>query len=327
MPFADTSLRDEYAAAVERVAGRTLDALRCAGGAAALTDRSSRPPSPSSPPSPPPPSSSFRAADGGSPGFPGFPPLDGSGPPDGSGRPDGTGSSVGTGTGTRDGGGADDGSRAVLAAVRVIGPDVFAPRLLAAAGPDETTADLVARARQAFPVTAAGRHDTGRPVADRPAADGSGHDRSGGADAGADRAEAAHLVAVWQDWACARLLGHPEPVPDLLPRTSPEDWPAWSVRMARLSALALPGFDSPLHRSARAHSLALSRGAVRSMLRRDHRTAARLTRWLAWLRADGTTLPLEVEPLLDRLCAVGDGSARTGLELAIGIRLSNGAPA
>lgn len=34
MPFADTSLRDEYAAAVERVAGRVLDALPGGGGPA-----------------------------------------------------------------------------------------------------------------------------------------------------------------------------------------------------------------------------------------------------------------------------------------------------
>ncbi|MFD0569188.1 hypothetical protein ACFQ0T_07840 [Kitasatospora gansuensis] len=41
MPVTDSSLRDEYAAAVERVAGRALDALTGGGRAVALTDPTS----------------------------------------------------------------------------------------------------------------------------------------------------------------------------------------------------------------------------------------------------------------------------------------------
>ncbi|MGW6915243.1 hypothetical protein ACWGB8_15715 [Kitasatospora sp. NPDC054939] len=228
MPFADTSLRDEYAAAVERVAGRTLDALRGAGGAAALAD-------------------------------PGQPVP-----------------------------------RSLLAAARVLGPDLFAPQLLGGAPPDDDTAALADAALRAFPA--------------QPVPAGPGQD---------PEQDPARLVGAWQAWATARLLGHPAPPPEYAPAPRPHAWQPWSVRMAQLSALALPGLDSPLHRIARAHPQALARGAVRSMLRRDHRTTVRLARWLAWHRAEGKPLPLDVEPLLERLHFVGDGSARTGLELAV----------
>ncbi|KJY39482.1 hypothetical protein VR45_02550, partial [Streptomyces sp. NRRL S-495] len=114
------------------------------------------------------------------------------------------------------------------------------------------------------------------------------------------------------------------PRPGRAPLPEPYAWQAWSVRMAQLSALALPGLDGPVHDAAREHTLALARGAVRSVLRCDQRVAARLTRWLAWLAADGRDLPLEVEPMLERIRAVGDGSARTALELAVAERLLTG---
>ncbi|MEV5428210.1 hypothetical protein [Streptomyces sp. NPDC052701] len=47
--------------------------------------------------------------------------------------------------------------------------------------------------------------------------------------------------------------------------------------MTRLALLALPGPDGPVHAAVRAESLALAGGAVRAVLRRDHRAAARLT--------------------------------------------------
>ncbi|MGW4895774.1 hypothetical protein ACWEQL_26465 [Kitasatospora sp. NPDC004240] len=262
MPFAETSLRDEYAAAVERVAGRTLDALRGVGGTGALADD----------------------------------------PAPGSSR------------------------KPLLAAVRVLGPDLLAPRLLAGREPDGPTALLLAEAREAFPAPA---HPAPAypPPLEPPTLGPAVLEPAVLEPPAVEAADSAAQVAAWQDWATGHLLGHPVPPPEPVPGPRPYAWQEWSVRMARLSALALPGLDGPVHRTARAHTLDLSRGAVRSMLRRDHRMAARLTRWLAWSESQGVPLPLEVEPLLRRIVQVGDGSARTALELAIAARLSNGAPA
>ncbi|QKW18227.1 hypothetical protein HUT16_03355 [Kitasatospora sp. NA04385] len=226
MPFAETPLRDEYAAAVEHLARRTLDALR---------DDTAAPP----------------------------PPLDAAAP------------------------------RPLLAAARVLGPDLFAPRLLAGAGPDGPTAALLAEARRTLPPPAA-------------------------------PSEQAALVLAWQDWAAGRLLGDGAPPPPAPPGPAELGWQTWSVRMAQLSGLALPTLDGPVHDGARAHALALARGTVRSLLRRDPTTAARLARWLAWTGAEGLPPHLEVEPVLDRIRLAGDGSARTALGLAVAHRLLAG---
>ncbi|MCG6495995.1 hypothetical protein [Kitasatospora sp. A2-31] len=264
MPFADTSLRDEYAAAVERVAGRVLDALRGAAGPA-------------------------------SPGRPG------------DGTPDGPPNSPSPDVPLLE----SPLSRAELAAVRVLGPDVFAPRLLHGLLPDRPTALAVALALEAFPAPAPGTTD----------------DPSDGA-----------AAASWRDRATLDLLalgghsgGHPDGQPVSAPRPAarpgpppapvPEPallgWPRWSVAMARLSPLALPDLGGPIHDLARRHALALARGAARSMMRRDLRTAARIARWLAWTVANGAPEHLEVAPVLDRVRAAGDGSARIALEVAI----------
>ncbi|WP_406111687.1 hypothetical protein [Kitasatospora purpeofusca] len=269
MPTADLALRDEYAAAVERLAGHTLDALRGAGGAVAPA-----------------------------PAFPGTGPL----------------------------------PRPVLAAARVLGPDVLAPQALGATGPDEQAVLLLTEAHRAFPPSA---------FPSSPATPPSGVSPSS---ADEERAAGAALVTAWRDWGTAVLLAralgpaadalfpgatdeHADPGaprPGHAPHPEPYAWQSWSVRMAQLSALALPGLDGPVHDAAREHSLALARGAVRSLLRCDQRVAARLTRWLAWLAADGQELPLEVEPMLERIRTVGDGSARTALELAVAERLLTG---
>ncbi|MFI9326865.1 hypothetical protein ACIGZJ_04875 [Kitasatospora sp. NPDC052868] len=258
MPFADTSLRDEYAAAVERVAGRTLDALRGAGGAVTLAEPGSDPATAH--------------------------PL-----------------------------------RPLLAAVRVLGPDMFAPQLFGGAAPDEQTAWLVAEAHEVFP----------SPAPPPPPWSSGVGDPDGDPDRDPDGPA---LIAAWRDWATGILLtrsvhsvtagglpapGVTAPQPDHAPQPQPHAWQAWSVRMAQLSALALPGLHGPVQETALAHPTELARGVVRSMLRRDHRVAARLARWLAWAQAQGQTLPLEIEPVLERIHVVGDGSARTALELAI----------
>ncbi|MFF2349580.1 hypothetical protein ACFVVL_07350 [Kitasatospora sp. NPDC058115] len=258
MPFADTTLRDEYAAAVERVAGRVLDALRGAGDPAAPTRRSA--PGAAGP--------AHAAPEG---------PLPAEGPL----------------------------SRAESAAVRVLGPDLFAAQLLAGLPLDGPTADAAAEALETFPM-------------------GGASPAPGSAAAAGPDATGAALANAWRDRTTAQLValaGRPGPVPgpDPLrpPEPTPGDWPRWSVDMARLSALALPRLDGPVHELARRHSLTLARGVVRSMLRRDYRTAARLARWLAWTEADGAAAHLDLGPVLDRIRAVGDGSTRMWLELAI----------
>ncbi|GAA1391542.1 hypothetical protein GCM10009639_21540 [Kitasatospora putterlickiae] len=290
MPFADTTLRDEYAAAVERVAGRVLDALRGAGDPAAPT-RPSAPgatrltarPTPSTPPTSPTSPTSPTPSTPSVPSVPSVPegPLLDEGPL----------------------------SKAVLAAVRVLGPDLFAAPLLAGLPLDGPTADAAAEALETFPMTGASpAPGTTSPQPPAPP-------------------ETA-LANAWRDRATARLVelaGRPAPATGPEPVCPPEptaaDWPRWSVAMARLSALALPRLDGPVHDLARLHSLTLSRGVTRSMLRRDYRTAARLARWLAWNESVGGAAHLELGPVLDRIRAVGDGSTRMWLELSITERL------
>ncbi|MFD8751792.1 hypothetical protein ACFV0O_12540 [Kitasatospora sp. NPDC059577] len=236
MPFAETPLRDEYAAAVERVAGRTLDALRGGGGAAALATPDTAVPRP------------------------------------------------------------------LLAAVRVLGADLFAPQLLTGAEPDGPTAALLAEARRTFPSPAPASPDAAQAIA-------------------------------WQDWAAEQVLARtpyadtaPAPTPAPPPGPAELGWQTWSVRMAQLSVLALPGLDGPVHDAARTNLLDLSRGTARAMLRRDFTTAVRLARWLAWADAADRPPHLEVEPILDRIRLVGIGAVRTRLELAVAEALSEGGP-
>lgn len=229
MSVTDATLRAEYGAAVERMAGRALDVLRGGGGTGALPW-----------------------------------PL----------------------------------SKAELAAVRVLGADLFAPQLAGGLPADDGLAQAVAEAYRLFP----------------PQPDGD-------------------LVIAWHDWAtctlASRTAGSAEPGQAALaplepPAGTPGGWRQWAPSMARLAPLALPGFDSPIHGTARAHPLCLARGTVRAMLRRDYRAAARLTRWLAWLHYTRVPVPLEITPLLTRLRQVGDGSARTNLDLAVAEHLLHG---
>lgn len=245
MPFAETSLQNEYAAAAEWVAGRTLGALIGTGGSGVPAE--ARPGGPAPP--------------------------------------------------------------AVLAALRVLGPDVFAPSLFTGEPVAPSTARAVATACRAFRP----RDD---PAAARTAAD------TGQADDDA-------LVVGWRDWVTAQLLareGHdvPVPRPGAIPVPGRSGWQAWSVRMAQLSGLALPGLDSPVHDLARRETLALARGMTRSVLRRDNRVSARLARWLAWLQGAGTPVPVKVEPVLSLIRLTGDGAPRTELDLAIACRLLTG---
>jgi hypothetical protein len=224
---------------------------------------------------------------------------------------------------------------AALAALRVVGADTFAPHLLA--GAPLTDADAVAfdHCFALFP-----------PAAEQAPPPPAGPE--------------APWVIGWRDWATATLRGLlpggaavaavPRPQPA---GASPEaDWNRWSVLMGQLCSLALPGLDGPVHAAARNAPLALARGATRAVLRRDYPTAARIARWLAWLRFDGAEpsagdgraepaaarengareshawesgraassrepLPLDPAPLVEHLALTGGGELRLALDTAI----------
>jgi hypothetical protein len=226
---------------------------------------------------------------------------------------------------TTDGGGfsATSGLVAAVGAVRLLGADVLAPYVLTGQAllPEESAA--VRLALSALP-----------PAQQPPAAPPYGLEPP--------------WVRAWIDWGLVTLLGRldpaafPAPVPqpqqpppcdgnaprhrsaagtaDHLDGGGAEGWVPWSLRMGRLASLALPGLCSPVHEAARSGALALARGATRALLRRDFPTAARITRWLAWLTADGTSLPLDVALLTEDIALRGGGD-RCLLDAAISRRL------
>ncbi|WP_034091952.1 hypothetical protein [Streptacidiphilus albus] len=215
------------------------------------------------------------------------------------------------------------GTRAELGGARVLGADLFAPYLLTGTplhpGLDEARAMVLAFEQ----------YPPAQPEARQPAAAQPGAPQPAVPQA-ADRAASA---VVWRDWAAAEVLGRcghrvPVPPPD---GHEPQDgaadqWQQWSVWMAQLSPLALPGLDSPVHDSARRNPRALGRGAVRAMLRRDYRTAARIARWLSLGQAQGVASPVRLEPLLHHVRLFGGPSARTALDVRVGERLAEAGP-
>ncbi|WP_202917882.1 hypothetical protein [Streptomyces taklimakanensis] len=203
--------------------------------------------------------------------------------------------------------------KAALAAVRVLGPDVFAPALLVGApfGPDD--AQAVTESFRVFP----------------PAPD-------------------ATPETAWRDRTTAHLLARyggdsPEEVSAALgvpgetalldavdavdadpadPSGANTAWRAWSSRMAQLSPLALPDVDGPVQTAALRRTLALARGTTRAMLRRDYPTAARLARWLALASHRGARPETDVAAVV-RHIELHDGSgARTALDTEIARHLS-----
>ncbi len=192
--------------------------------------------------------------------------------------------------------------KTLLAAVRVVGPDLLAAHALTDAPVDVATADLAGQALRIFP--------------------GEGATATATDTATAEQA----LTVAWRDWATAELLarhgyGSRAPQPGESPVADADEWQAWSARMAQLSCLALPGLDSAVHQDAVRHESALSRGAARAMMRRDLRSAARLARWLAWLAYTGRPTALEAGPVLRHIDLTEGGSARTALDVAVGQRL------
>ena len=215
-------------------------------------------------------------------------------------------------------------STADLAAVRILGADLFAPHLLSGAPLHSGLAEAVAMAEafRAFPP----EQLTSRQSGDRQVTSRHVTGRQAGAPWPADA-----TVVGWRDWAASEVLSRCGLPPLVRPPAAaapppPEDgesrWQDWSLWMAKLSPLAVPGLDSPVHESARHGMRALARGTVRAMLRRDYRTAARIARWLALGQASGLESPLRLEPLFRQVRLFGGPSARTALDVRVGERLA-----
>lgn len=201
-----------------------------------------------------------------------------------------------------------------LAAVRVMGPDLFAPALFCRQPLPQPDRDTLDTALRVFPprpgdsVEARWRDRTTTALLARGAAGAHPAGTYAGGEPypgeGSERAALAEAAGIAEDAEDTELT-----------------WQERSQRMARLAPLALPEVDGPYQQRACLHVRALSRGATRSLMRRDHPTAARLVRWLALAQSRGASPALDVPTVLDHLRLWGAPSARTALDLAIARRL------
>ncbi len=191
--------------------------------------------------------------------------------------------------------------QAGLAAVRVLGCDALAPFLVAGHQFSPADAEVVANSIRTFPLP---EPDLGAKPDD----------------------DADHtLVRLLRDWATGEVLtrlGEPG-----LASSYPagagagfgraRGWVVWAGMLAQLSPLAVPGLHSALHADVRCYRLDIARGVTRSMLRRDHLTAARLVRWLAVCGDAPQDPPFAVEPVLGQLELVAEPDPRLRLEIAM----------
>jgi hypothetical protein len=183
-----------------------------------------------------------------------------------------------------------------MGGVRLVGADLFAPQLLDRRPMDLRDVSVVADSFKVFPpVGAPGNHE--------------------------------QRVRAWRDWATHRVVNHltgrDEPAPPL--DTDVLDvagsWQRWSVIVAQLSTLAMPGIGGPIVDAVARDSLQLARGVTRAVLRRDYTTASRLVRWVALLAGMGVRVPLDPALLLDHVRLHGGSASRVALDLAIAARL------
>ncbi|CAL9675467.1 hypothetical protein SUDANB95_07808 [Actinosynnema sp. ALI-1.44] len=187
----------------------------------------------------------------------------------------------------------------VLGAVRLVGADLFAPHLLADHLLDPGDVEVVSDSFACFPVV---------------------------------REPASHEqhVTAWRDWATATALlrladpCEPDPCPPgdvtaVLGDASA--WQTWSVHVAQLAPLALPGLGGPVVAAVFDHAEALGRGVTRSVLRRDYATAVRLARWVALLHHAGVDQPLDPVLLTRHLHLYAGTGPRLALDLAVTRRL------
>lgn len=185
---------------------------------------------------------------------------------------------------------------AALGAVRLVGADLFAPQLLDDLPPDPRDVDVVVESFRVFPpVDVAATHE--------------------------------QRVRAWRDWATCRAVDHLTgliqgvPPLDTVVLTEADSWQQWSVRVAQLSTLALPHIGGPLVDTVAGDSVSLARGVTRAVLRGDHTTAARLSRWVALLASMGVSVPMDPALLFDHVHLRGGTGPRVLLDLAIARRL------
>jgi hypothetical protein len=189
-----------------------------------------------------------------------------------------------------------------LGAVRLVGADLFAPQLLDHRPVDPRDVDVVAESFLVFPAV-------GVPIT---------HEQR---------------VRAWRDWATNRVVhqltgrGEPDPPADTAILDEAGSWQRWSLHVAQLSTLALPGVGGPVVDAVARDSRPLARGATRAVLRRDYTTAGRLTRWVALLVGMGVRVPLDPALLSDHVRLHGGTGPRVLLDLAIARRLLDRGPA
>ncbi|MCE6994159.1 hypothetical protein LZG04_04935 [Saccharothrix sp. S26] len=180
-----------------------------------------------------------------------------------------------------------------LGAVRLVGADVFLPHVVLNHPLPPQDAEVVAASFEVFPPVT-------EPVAPE------------------------QWVMAWHDWSTvsvlARLTGD-------VPVTSPadpdavlgpaHDWVRWAGAVAQLSALAQPGATGPVVDAVVAQPLALCRGAVRTVLRRDFGTASRMARWVALAHARGARPPVDPVLLVEHVEPRVGAEPRRLLDLAV----------
>lgn len=180
-----------------------------------------------------------------------------------------------------------------LGAVRLVGADVFLPHVVLNCPLTARDAEVVAASFEVFP-----------PIAEPAAPE--------------------QRIMAWHDWSTARLLAaltgdRAVTVPDDAAAVlgSPERWADWSVAVAQLSSLAHPGATGPVVDAVAAQPLALCRGVLRTVLRRDFGTASRLTRWVALVHAVGVRLPVDPVTLVDHVALRVGSEPRRLLDLTV----------
>ncbi|MFE7569167.1 hypothetical protein ACFU76_19755 [Streptomyces sp. NPDC057539] len=187
--------------------------------------------------------------------------------------------------------------QAALAAVRVLGPDVFAPALLTGIPFGPADREVAAEALRVFPPSPDDPPEAIRLV----------------------RATAT-LLARYDGTGAAvpgAIVALPDPAGEPDPVETEGDWRAWALWMARLSPLALPGPAGPVSEQAARRTLDLSRGLTRSMLRRDYPTAARLARWVALVPSAVTAPGMDITAVVTHLELCGATGVRTVVNTAI----------
>ncbi|AOS63660.1 hypothetical protein [Actinoalloteichus hymeniacidonis] len=188
--------------------------------------------------------------------------------------------------------------KGALAAVRVLGVDALAPHLLSGRRLDRADVELVLAGLRAFPSLSLDRELPAIP-----------------------------RVRDWlTSWALASMgvagLDTDWPA-EIGPGFGRQPgWASWCTVMARLSTLALPGVHCPLHEDARRFPADLERGIARSILRRDHRTAARLARWRAF--GGGAKSELSLTSVLRHLELVAGNDPRVLLDVVVATRMVEG---